>query len=612
MKQRLIRILAAGVLLACGYFIKTAPEWLSTTLFTTGYILVGADIIYNALRNLFKGEIFDENLLMSIATIGAFIIGELPEAVFVMLFYQVGEFFGDLAQDRSRRSVTALMALRPDHASVLINGEYVKLDPAEVKVGETLLIKPGERIPLDAKVIEGASTLDTSALTGEPVPRSVKEGDELLSGCINLTGVLTAQVTKPLNESTVGRILKLMEESAAKKSSQENFITSFARWYTPIVVALAALLAFVPPLIIGWDTFNAWAYRALSFLVVSCPCALVVSVPLTFFCGMGGAARRGILVKGGNYLEALAKADNVVVFDKTGTLTKGMFSVLDVNANGMSKTELLDIAAHAEALSNHPIAISLRSTINIDPSRVTDAHELPGAGVSALVDGRRVFAGSPRLMRENGLVPHESGAVHIAVDGAYAGSITIGDEIKPDAKTAIVQLKALGVEKTVMLTGDRRETAQNVSEALGLDDFHAELLPADKVTWLEAMLKARNGSILFVGDGVNDSPVLARADVGVAMGALGQDAAIEAADVVLMTDEVSKLPLSIRIARKTLVIARENIALALTIKIAVLILSATGLAKTGLGGVRGRRYAGDRRLQCAACTGRKETVTPDG
>jgi len=583
MKSRLWRILGSAALFALGLLAGKGAPWLRLLPMGAAYLLVGYDVLYSAARSLVGGALISENFLMSIATIGAFAIGEYPEGVLVMLLYQVGELFQSYAVGKSRKSIGELMDIRPDAATVVRNGAQVIVDPDEVEVGETMVVRPGERVPLDGLVTEGQSTLDTAALTGESVPRRVEPGQELLSGCINLTGLVTATVTKKYGESTVSKILDLVENASSRKSSSERFITRFARIYTPLVVALAALLAALPPLITG-QPFSTWLYRALSFLVVSCPCALVISVPLSFFGGIGGASRQGILVKGGNDLEALAKAETAV-FDKTGTLTKGVFDVQVVHEAGISKEELVALTAMAESGSNHPISQSLKRAYGgrVDSDLVREMEEIRGHGVAATVDGRRVVAGNARLMAQEGIAfkpdDCEGTIVHVAIDGVYAGHIVIADEIKPDAAEAIAALRKTGIKRLFMLTGDTREVGERTAARLGLDGAYTELLPQDKVTEVEKLLEqtAPGGRLVFVGDGMNDAPVLARADVGVAMGALGSDAAIEAADVVIMTDEPSKLPVAIRIARRTLRIVKQNIAFSLAVKAAVLALSAAGL-----------------------------------
>lgn len=559
-------------------------------IYVTAYLVIGLEVVLKAIKNIIKGDVFDENFLMTIATIGAFAIGEYPEAVAVMLFYEVGEFFQDYAVSRSKKSIAELMDIRPDYANVMLNDELHMLSPEEVEVDDLIEIKPGERIPLDAVVVGGYSMIDTAALTGEAVPKSVKAGDEILSGCINLNGVITARVTKKYGESTVSKILNLVENASSKKSRSEKFITKFARYYTPVVVVVAALLATVPPLVLG-QGFAEWISRALIFLVISCPCALVISVPLSFFGGIGGASRQGILVKGSNYLEALANTE-IVVFDKTGTLTKGVFEVHDIKpsenpkAEKFSIEEILEFAAYAESYSNHPISASLKNAYGkaIDNNRISDVEEIAGHGVKAMVDGRLVYAGNSRLMEifkigfdSQNLV---GTVVHVAVDGKYAGHILISDELKEDAQKAVSELKKSGIKKIIMLTGDSRSSAEAVAEALGIDEVYSELLPVDKVDKLEEIFAdlSTKGKLVFVGDGINDAPVLARADIGIAMGGVGSDAAIEAADVVIMTDEPSKILASINVSRKTLKIANQNIVFALGVKAVVLVMGAMGLA----------------------------------
>ncbi len=582
MKKQLVRIGVGACLLALGLLLGGGPSWLPVTLYLAAYLVVGYDVVWAAVRGLARGGLMSETFLMSIATVGAFAIGEYPEGVLVMLLYQIGEMFQDYAVGKSRKSIAALMDIRPETANVRRGGALVTVSPEDVAVGETIVVRPGERVPLDAVVTEGSSTLDTAALTGESVPRGIEPGGELLSGCINLTGLLTATVLKPFGESMVSKILDLVENASENKSRPERFITRFARIYTPAVVGMAVLLATVPPLITG-QAFSDWLYRALSFLVVSCPCALVISVPLSFFGGIGGASKRGILIKGSNDLEALARAETVV-FDKTGTLTRGVFDVQAIHEQGVSQDALVDYAAHAESGSTHPISQSLQRAYGkeIDDTRVAQMEEIRGNGVLATVDGKRVAAGNARLMeRMNVPFTPDSCAgtiVHTAIDGEYTGHIVIADEIKPDAKEAMTALHKAGVNRLVMLTGDARDVGERTANALGIDEVHAELLPGDKVAEVERLLEAKSpkGKLVFVGDGINDAPVLARADVGVAMGALGSDAAIEAADVVIMTDEPSKLAVAIQIAKRTTGIARQNIAFALAVKAAALILSAVG------------------------------------
>ena len=581
-KWILIRIVTAAVLVAAAMIAPLEGYW-RLAAFLVPYAIVGWDVLWGALRNIFRGQVFDENFLMALATVGAFCIGEYPEGVLVMLLYQVGELFQDFAVDRSRRSIASLMDIRPDWANVEQENELVQVDPEEVSVGQIIVVKPGERIPLDGVVTEGSSTLDTAALTGESLPRAVEAGDEVISGCVNQSGLLRVQVTKPYGESTVARILELVENSSARKARYENFITRFARWYTPIVVIAAAVLGLVPPLFMG--NWSEWINRALIFLVVSCPCALVISVPLSFFGGIGGASRQGILVKGGNYLEALAHVDTVV-FDKTGTLTRGVFHVTAVHPRHVTSEELLEAAALAESYSDHPIAHSLREAYGkpLDNSRLSSVEELSGRGVCAQIDGEKVCVGNHKLMAESGSECHRchriGTLVHVSINGQYAGHIVISDEIKEDAPETIAALRQLGVKKSVMLTGDAKEVGEDAARRLGLEEVYAELLPADKVERVEALLaeKSPKSRLAFVGDGINDAPVLSRSDVGIAMGAMGSSAAIEAADIVLMDDKPSKIPTSIRIARKTLRIVRQNIVFALGIKGIVLVLGALGLA----------------------------------
>ena len=589
-KKTRTRILTALVLfLALELAEHLAPDVLPglawPVLYLIPYGIIGWDVLWRAIRNIKNGQVFDENFLMSVATVGAFGCGEYPEAVAVMLFYQVGELFQSVAVDRSRKSISALMDIRPDYANMERNGELVQVDPEEVSVGDVIVVKAGERVPLDGTVLEGTSSLDTAALTGESLPRDVQAGDEVISGCVNLTGVLHVKVSRPFGESTVAKILDLVENSSSKKAKAENFITRFARYYTPTVVFAALALAVLPPLL-GMGPWLMWVQRALNFLVVSCPCALVISIPLSFFGGIGGASKQGILVKGGNYLEALAHA-GIVVFDKTGTLTKGSFEVTAVHPQQVSEQELLELAALAERFSSHPISLSIQAACHPapDPSRVTGVQEIAGCGVQAEVDGKTVLAGNQKLMDRfqvsfEDRCRHTGTIVHVAVDGVYMGHIVIADRVKEGAAQALRALKAAGVRKTVMLTGDSQAVGREVAGQLGLDEVHAELLPGDKVDQVERLLrsKAPGEQLIFVGDGINDAPVLSRADIGVAMGALGSDAAIEAADLVLMDDDLNKLPVAVRIARKTLCIVRENIVFALTVKFLVLVLSAVGAA----------------------------------
>lgn len=607
MRKDLMRIIAGAILLLAALLIDIDQDWLKLALFLTSYILVGGDIVLKAIRNIIRGKVFDENFLMALATIGAMIISEYPEGIAVMLLYQIGELFQSYAVDKSRRSIADLMDIRPDYANVKKDDGLIRISPEDVKVGDTIVIKPGERVPLDARVIEGVSMLDTSALTGESLPRELEPGDEILSGCINVNGVITAKVTKEYEESTVSKILDLVENASSKKSRSEQFITRFARYYTPVVVMLALLLALLPPLLIKGANFNEWTYRALSFLVVSCPCALVISIPLTFFSGIGGASKKGILVKGSNYFEALANAE-IMVFDKTGTLTKGVFEVQEINPKGMMgriyneedkegpnverineiSEELLELTAHAESLSTHPISRSILKAYgkDIDQSIVSDTNEIAGHGIEAVVRGKKIIAGNTKLMKLRGIdyTAEEliGTVVHVAIDGQYAGYILIADELKKDAAETIKKLKATSIKQNVMLTGDNQSVGEKIGRTLGLDKVFTELLPADKVDKLEDLLTLTSdkGKLVYVGDGINDAPVLARADVGIAMGGLGSDAAIEAADVVIMTDEPSKIPVAIKIARKIIGIANQNIIFAIGVKIALLILSALGI--TGL------------------------------
>ena len=584
MKKRLWRIIIGAAVLVAAAIINFNNEWLQIALFIISYIIVGGDVVKRAVKNIFKGQVFDENFLMSIATIGAFFIGEYPEGVAVMLFYQVGELFQSYAVGKSRKSIASLMDIRPDYANVKKGEELVKVDPDEVQIGDIIVIKAGEKIPLDGKVIEGSSMIDTSALTGESIPREVEVGSDILSGCININGVITAEVTKEFGESTVSKILDLVENASSKKSNSEQFITKFARYYTPVVVIIAVFLAIIPPLVIDGATFSDWIYRALAFLVVSCPCALVISIPLSFFGGIGGASKKGILVKGSNYLEALAETE-IVVFDKTGTLTKGVFNVQEIHPEGVSKEELLELTAYVESYSNHPISLSLKRAYGkeIDNGRISDVEEISGHGVIATVDGKKVMAGNIKLMKMMD-IPYFKGeligtAVHVAVNNKYIGYIVIADEVKPDSAQAIKELKAANIKQIVMLTGDNKSVGSKVAKELGVDKVYAELLPADKVEKLEELFsqKSTKGKLAFVGDGINDAPVLARADIGIAMGGLGSDAAIEAADIVIMTDEPSKIATAMKISKKTLKIAHQNIVFAIGIKIIVLILSAFGI-----------------------------------
>ena len=582
MKTKIIRIIISAVLFAAGLIIKPEAEWITLVIFIASFGVVGYDVVFEAVANLFKGHILDENLLMSIAATGAFFIKSYPEAAAVMLLYQIGEVFQSYAVGRSRRSISKLMDIRPDFAAVLREGSPKRVPPEQVECGEIIEVSPGERVPLDGIVTEGSSFLDTAALTGESVPRRADAGDEVLSGSVNLSGVIYIKVQKEYAESTVARILELVENAADKKSRSEKFITRFSAVYTPVVVGLAAALAVIPPLFIPGQVFSEWIYRALSFLVVSCPCALVISVPLSFFGGIGGASRAGILIKGSGFLEALSKTDTVV-FDKTGTLTKGVFEVQSVRVcGGMDRDELLRLAAHAECFSSHPIASSLKRAYGKEPDKsiVKDVQETAGKGIGARVDGKAVLAGNAKLMESMGIDYVKENAagtvIYVAADRVFSGSIVISDSVKEDAAEAVSQLRAEHVRKTVMLTGDSAGAAQAVCSELGIDEVHAELLPGGKVDVLEKLMEQSRGTLAYAGDGINDAPVLARADIGIAMGGMGSDAAIEAADVVIMTDEPSKIAQAIRISRRTLMIVKQNIVFALGVKAVVLIFSALG------------------------------------
>ena len=581
-KTLLIRVAVAVALLIAGLLL--GESWFRVVLMLAAYLIAGYDVLLRALRNIGRGEIFDENFLMSVASVGSLLMGEYPEAIAVMALYQVGEYLQDRAVDRSRESITKLMDIRPDYANLLENGDARRVSPEEVTVGSLILVKPGEKIPLDGEIIEGTSSLNTTALTGESLPRDVKPGDSVLSGCVNLSGVLTVRVTAAYGESTVARILTLVEQSGESKASTERFITRFARIYTPVVCLAAVLLAVIPGLLTGdWTT---WIHRALTFLVISCPCALIISVPLTFFSGIGHASRQGVLVKGANHLETLAELDTVV-FDKTGTLTRGVFSVAEARPVGMTRDELIELAALAECYSDHPISRSLLEAHGkpIDHDRVTDVESLTGRGIRATVDGKVVHAGSDRLMKDIGVdapACTEIGTiVHLAVDGSYAGCVIIADTLKDGTKQAIADLKAAGVKRLVMLTGDRQAVAEDIARKIGLTDVRAQLLPGDKVEALEKLLGDTH-KVAFVGDGINDAPVLRRADLGIAMGGIGSDAAIEAADMVLMDDDPRGLSRAIRLARRTLSIARQNIIFALAVKAIVLVLGALGIASMWL------------------------------
>ena len=585
MKKKRIKIIIAFVLFLFAMLVKFQNEWINNGIFIASYLIVGFEILRKAVRNIFRGKVFDENFLMAIATLGAFAIGEFPEAVAVMLFYQVGELFQSYAVDKSRKSIASLMDIRPDYANVLRDGKEEKVNPNEVKIGDTIIIKPGEKVPLDGVVIDGKTTLDAKALTGESVPREVAEGEQVLSGCINLNGVIKAEVSKEFAESTVSKILDLVENASSKKAKSENFITKFAAYYTPIVVIIAVILAIVPPLIIEGANFRDWLYRALSFLVVSCPCALVISIPLSFFGGIGGASKMGVLVKGSNYLEALSNAE-IMVFDKTGTLTEGVFEVQNVESIGISKEELLKIAAYAEYYSNHPISKSIKKAYNkeIDEKEIIDSKEISGKGIEAKIGNQDVLAGNEKLMNEKGIeytkCTHVGSVVYVAIDGKYVGHIVIADKIKEDAKRTIDELKKNNIKQTVMLTGDRKNIGEAVAKEIGIDKVYAELLPDGKVEKVEELLKDKSekGKLAFVGDGINDAPVLAMADIGIAMGGLGADSAIEAADIVIMTDQPSKIISAMKLSKKTMRIVKENIIFAIAVKVLVLILTAFGLS----------------------------------
>ena len=580
-----IKIVIAFILFIIALVINFPNEWINKVLYIIAYLIVGFEVVLEAIENIFKGKVFDENFLMTIATIGAFAIGEFPEAVAVMLFYQVGELFQSYAVDKSRKSIASLMDIRPDYANVKRNNEISKINPGEVKIGETIIVKPGEKIPLDGKIIKGNSMLDTSALTGESLPREVKENDEVLSGCINQNGLLEIKVTKEFGESTVSKILDLVENASSKKSKSENFITKFAKYYTPAVVIIAVFLAVIPTLVIEGAEFTDWLYRALTFLVVSCPCALVISIPLGFFGGIGGASKKGILVKGSNYLESLSNSE-IVVFDKTGTLTKGVFEVQKIEPVGISKEQLIKYAAYAESYSNHPISVSIKKAYGeeINTNLISKTEELSGRGVVAKIEDKEVLAGNEKLMQEKNIKYtkcNEVGTiVYIAINNEFAGDIVISDEIKEDSKKAVDDLKKNNIKETVMLTGDRKDVGESVAKELGIDKVYTELLPDGKVEKVEQLLKEKTekGKLVFVGDGINDAPVLALADIGIAMGGLGADSAIEAADIVIMTDEPSKINTAMKISKKTMRIVKQNIIFAIGIKIAVLILSAFGLS----------------------------------
>ena len=585
MKRDLIKIIIASILFIFSLAVKYENEWINNAIFIISYIIVGLEIIIKAVRNIIKGKIFDENFLMTIATIGAFFIGEFPEAVAVMLFYQIGELFQSYAVDKSRKSIASLMDIRPDYANVYRNGKEEKINPDEVKIGETIIVKPGEKIPLDGIILEGKTTLDTKALTGESMPREATEGYGVLSGCINLNGVIKIEVTKKYGEGTVSKILNLVENESNKKAKSENFITKFAKYYTPTVVIIAVFLAVLPPLLVPNQSFSDWIYRALSFLVISCPCALVISIPLSFFGGIGGASKMGILIKGSNYLEALSNVETVV-FDKTGTLTKGVFEVQKVNAVGISEEELLKLAAYSEYYSNHPIAKSIKKAYGkeIDEKQVIKTQELSGLGISARIGEQDVLIGNEKLMNEHEIsftkCTDIGTILYVATEKRYVGYIVIADKIKEDAEIAIKELRKNNVKQIIMLTGDRKNIGEAVSKKLGLDKVYTELLPDGKVEKVEELLKTKSekGKLAFVGDGINDAPVLAISDIGIAMGGLGADSSIEAADVVIMTDEPSKIVKAIKLSKKTMMIVKENIVFAISVKIAVLLLAAFGIS----------------------------------
>lgn len=592
-KKVLIRIIISSVLLVALMITSKLVQlnkWVEFVLYLVPYLIIGYDILKKAIKGIAKGQVFDENFLMAVATIGAVALGDFAEGAAVMLFYQIGELFQSVAVGKSRRNITSLMDIRPDYANVEVDGKLEKVDPDDVEIGTDIIVNPGEKVPIDGVVVSGESTLNTSALTGESVPRSVKSGDEIISGCINLTGVLRIKTSKEFGDSTVSKILDLVENSSMKKSKSENFITKFARYYTPAVCGGALVLAVLPPIvrmIMGESAmWGDWITRALTFLVISCPCALVISIPLSFFAGIGCASANGVLVKGSNYLEALSDTQ-YIVFDKTGTLTKGVFEVTGIYpANGFDESTIVGLASYAECASNHPISISLKKYFGKEIKRdsVSDIEEIAGHGVSAVVNGHKVYAGNIKLMHKENITvdaEHNEGTVvYVSCDGTYAGCIVISDVVKDNSKKAISSLKKSGIDKTVMLTGDSKETAKRVAENLGLDEYHAELLPADKVEWVEKLLgeKSPKKKLAFVGDGINDAPVLSRADIGIAMGALGSDAAIEAADIVLMDDDPSKIALARKISVHTLKIVKENIWFALIVKAVCLVLGALGIA----------------------------------
>lgn len=585
MEKTTTKIIIAFILFVIALTMNFPNEWINKVIYIISYAIIGLEIVWKAIKNIIKGKVFDEHFLMTIATIGAFAIGEFPEAVAVMLFYQIGELFQSYAVNKSRKSIANLMDIRPDFANLKRNNQIIKVNPEEVKIGESIIVKPGEKIPLDGVIIEGSSMIDTSALTGESIPRQVKINDEVLSGCINQNGLLTIKVTKEFGESTVSKILDLVENASNKKSKSENFISKFAKYYTPIVVITALILAFIPPFILEMGTFTDWLYRALTFLVVSCPCALVMSIPLGFFGGIGGASKIGVLIKGSNYLEALSKTE-IVVFDKTGTLTQGVFEVQKIETIETSKEELLKLTAHAESYSNHPIAISVKKAYGkeINNNIIEKIEEISGMGITAKIDGKDILVGNDKLMKEkeiNYTKCNEIGTIlYVAIQNKYAGYIVISDKIKQDSKKTIEELKKNNIKKTIMLTGDKKEVGEIVAKQLGIDAVYTELLPDGKVEKMEKLLqeKTTTGKLAFVGDGINDAPVLALSDIGIAMGGLGTDAAIEASDIVIMTDEPLKIVDAIKISKKTMRIVKQNIVFAISIKVAVLILSAFGLS----------------------------------
>ena len=584
MKKKGIKIIVSLILFLIAMIINFDNELINKGIFIIAYIIVGLEIVRKALRNIFRGKVFDENFLMTVATIGAFGIGEFPEAVAVMLFYQVGELFQSYAVDKSRKSIASLMDIRPDYANIEKDGKVLKVDPDDVNIGDIIIIKPGEKVPLDGTVIEGYTSIDTKALTGESLPREIVPGDEILSGSINISGLIKVKVLKEYGESTVSKILDLVENASSKKSKSENFITKFAQYYTPIVVIIAVLLVVVPVIFFGGE-FSDWIYRALSFLVVSCPCALVISIPLSFFGGIGGASKMGILIKGSNYLEAIANTE-IIVFDKTGTLTEGIFEVQKVNAKDIDENDLVEIAAYAECYSNHPISLSIKRAYGkqIDKSKIKSTEELSGRGIVAIINGKNVLVGNEKLLNENNIEFEKNNDIgtilYVAIDKKYVGNIVIADKIKEDAKDSIMSLKKSNIKQAVMLTGDRKAVGENVAGILGIDKVYTELLPDGKVEKVEELLKEKSekGKLAFVGDGINDAPVLALADIGIAMGGLGADSAIEAADIVLMTDEPSKIVDTIRLSKKTMKIVKENIIFAISVKVLVLILSAIGIS----------------------------------